>query len=61
MARLARNYLVDPAEKCFPLVRKVMFADDEHKFAVHGHMFADGERKFAAHEHKIVNYANFVL
>ena len=35
-------------------VRKVIFAHDEHKFAVHGHVFADGEHKFAAHEHKIV-------
>jgi len=53
MARIARNYLVDSAEKCFSLVRKVMFAVGEHKFAVRGHMFAGGEHKFEAREHKI--------
>ena len=53
MARSARNYLVDSAEKSFFLVRKVMFAGGEHKFAVRGHMFAGGEHKFEAREHKI--------
>ena len=31
-----------------------MFADDEHKFAVHEHKFADGEHKFMVHEYKII-------
>jgi len=44
---------VDSAEKSFFLVRKVMFAGGEHKFAVRGHMFAVGEHKFEAREHKI--------
>ena len=39
-----------------------MFADDEHKFAVHEHKFADGEHKFAVHEYKIFNcIAKFCL
>jgi len=44
---------VDSAEKSFSLVREVMFAGGEHKFAVREHKFADGEHKFAAQEHKI--------
>ena len=51
--QIARNYFVDSPEKCFSPVRKVMFADGEHKFAVREHKFADGEHKFAAQEHKI--------
>ena len=50
---IGRKYLVDSAEKCFFMARKVMFADGEHKFAAQEHMFAGGEHKFAAHEHKI--------
>ena len=39
-----------------------MFADDEHKFAVHEHMFTGCKHKFMEHEYKIVNcMANFVL
>ena len=54
IARIARNYLMDSPEKCFSVVRKVIFADDEHKFTALEHMFADGEHKFKVHEHKIV-------
>jgi hypothetical protein len=41
------------AGKSFFVVRKVMFADGEHKFAVREHMSAGGEHKFAAREYKI--------
>ena len=44
---------MDSPEKSFFLVRKVMFAGGEHKFAVREHMFADGEYKFAEREYKI--------
>ena len=45
--------MVDSPEKCFSLVRKVMFAGGEHKFAVQEHMFAVGEHKFKGGEYKI--------
>ena len=39
-----------------------MFADGEHKFAVHEHMFVACEHKFTEHEYKIVKcMENFVL
>ena len=45
--------MVDSAERCFFVVKKVMFAVDEYKFKVHEHMFADGEYKYTEHEYKI--------
>ena len=44
---------MDSAEKSFFLVRKVIFADGEHKFAVREHKFKGDEHKFTALEHKI--------
>ena len=46
--------MADSAERFISVVRKVIFADGEHKFAVHEHMFMGGEHKFVVHEHKIV-------
>ena len=46
-------YFVASAGKSFFLVRKVMFAGGEHKFADAEHMFAVGEHKFADGEYKI--------
>ena len=43
-------------------MQKVMFAGDEHKFAVHEHLFMGREHKFTAYEYKIVKcVATFVL
>ena len=45
--------MVDSAERCFFVVKKVMFTVDEHKFAVHEHMYTDGKRKYTEREYKI--------
>ena len=47
--------MADSAERFISIVRKVIFADGEHKFAVHEHMFAGGEHKFMGHEYKIIS------
>jgi len=45
--------LVDSAERCFFVAKKVMFTVDEHKFKVHELMYTDGKHKFTEHEYKI--------
>ena len=52
--QIARNYLADSAERFISVVRKVIFADGEHKFAVHEHMFKGGEHKYVVYEFKIL-------
>lgn len=62
IALIARNYLMDSAEKCIFTEWKVIFTGDEHKFTVHEHMFTGDEHKFTAYKYKIVKcVANFVL
>ena len=46
--------MADSAERFISIVRKVIFADGEHKFAVHEHMFKGGEHKYVVYEFKIL-------